>query len=197
MSQPERKFGGISFEGKDIMVSEVPFDKLAVSARGELLLLSVFCEDMRVKQIRAILCGGAKATANATGVRVGQPGQEQWQRSTPGRLNPTSEGYDLHKHKMSYGMVHALFITRMPGFMKVVSEEALWQELKTLRFTTPVLREWVPYIDATLREDYHLEDANTFGCHCGILSATTKALDKVVSDGLQQYEITIPRPILV
>lgn len=54
----------------------------------------------------------------------------------------------------------------------------------------------MPYIDATLRYEDRLEDANTFGCHCGILSATTAALDKVVSEGLMQREITIPLPVL-
>ena len=31
--------------------------------------------------------------------------------------------------------------------MKVVTAESLWQELKSDRFTTPLLREWMPYID--------------------------------------------------
>ena len=187
-----RKFGDIAFDGKDIGIPAVPFDKIAVSGRGELLLLSIFADQMRVKQIRAILCGGAKAVGHASGVKVGQPGDEEWRRHTVGRVNPTTDGYQVYTHKLGYGMAHALFITRMPGFMKVVSEESLWQELKDVRFTTPILRAWMPYIETTLRDDDRLEDAHTFGCHCGILSASTAHLDTVVSQGLQQRELIIP-----
>lgn len=192
----EKKFGDIDFTGKDIAIGgisdPVRFDKLAISGRGELLLLSIFTDQMRVKAIRSILCGGAKAIAQASGVKVGHPDQEEWQRHTPGRLTPTSEGYQVYTHKIGYGMAHALFITRMPGFMKVVTEESLWQELKKVRFTTPILREWMPYIETTLRYDDRLEDAHTFGCRCGILTATTGSLDKIVSEGLQQRELIIP-----
>lgn len=188
----ERKYGDIDFAGKDIAIPAVKFDKLAVSGRGELLLLSIFCDTQRVKQIRAILCGGAKAQAQASGVQVAQPGADRWSYHTPGRLNATPDGYQVYTHKLGYGMAHALFITRMDGFMTVVSEESLWQELNTLRFTTPILREWMPYIDTTLRYNVHLEDAHSFGCHCGILSATTMSLDKIVTEGLQQSELIIP-----
>ena len=187
-----RKFGDIDFSGKDIGIPAVPFDKLAVSGRGELLLLSVFTDQMRVKAIRSVLCGGAKATCQAAGVKVGQKGCEDWHKHTPGRLTPTPDGYVVHQHKLGYGMAHALFITRMPGFMKVITEESLWQELKDVRFTTPILREWMPYIEATLRYDERLEDAHTFGCQAGILSATTESLDRIVSQGLQQRELIIP-----
>lgn len=190
-----RKFGDIDFAGKDIGIPAVPFDKLAISGRGELLLLSIFTDQMRVKAIRAVLCGGAKAIATASGVKVGQPGCEAWSRHTPGRLTPTADGYQVFTHKLGYGMAHALFITRMPGFMKVITEESLWQELKDVRFTTPILREWMPYIEQTLRYEGRLEDAHTFGCRCGILSASTKHLDEIVSQGLQQRELIIPRSV--
>jgi hypothetical protein len=186
------KFGDIEFSGKDIAIPAVKFDKLALSGYGKLLLLSVFADQMRVKQIRAILCGGAKAIPMASGVEVGQPGGDAWRRHNPGRLEATPDGYQLYTHKLGYGLVHAMFITRMPGFMPVVSEESLWQELTSGRFTTPVLRAWVPYINTTLRQDEILEDAHTFNCHCGILSATTHSLDKIVTEGLQQRELIIP-----
>ena len=192
-----RIFGGISFDGKDIAIPEVPFDKLAISGRGELLLLSIFTDAMRVKAIRAILCGGAKAYANAAGVKVNQVGGETWRAHTPGRLTPTADGYQIYTHKLNYGMTHALFITRMPGFMKVVTPESLWQELNNVRFTTPILKEWIPYIEETLRYEERLENAHTFNCNCGILSATTQSLDKIISEGLQQHELIIPRTALV
>ena len=43
-------------------------------------------------------------------------------------------------------MAHALILTKAPGFIKIVTDETIWQELTDIRFTTPVLRTWVPYI---------------------------------------------------
>ena len=190
------KYGYVEFSGRDIGVPPTPFDKLAISGRGELLLLSVFADTVRIKQIRAILVGGAKAIAQASGCRVNQPGGDHWSEHTPGRLSPTlDDGYQLHTHKLGYGMAHALFITRMPGFLKIVTEETLWQELKSTRYTTPMLREWMPYIERRLREDSLLEDAHVFGgLKCGILSATSEQLDRIVSEGLADYDLIIPRP---
>ena len=186
------KFGGISFDGKDIGIAEVPFDKLAISGRGELLLLSIFTDQMRVKAIRAVLCGGAKATANAGGVKVNRAGDEAWRAHTPGRLSPTCDGYFVYTHKLGFGLAHALFITKMPGFMKVVTTESLWQELNSARFTTPLLREWTPKIEEALRKTDRLENAFTFNCNCGILSATTDSLDEIVSVGIEGEILDIP-----
>src|SRR3954454_14504010 len=93
---------------------------------------------------------------------------------------------------MEFGLAHALFITRMKGFMLVVSEESLWQELKENRFTTPLLREWMPYVEGQLRTQDLLEEALVFNVTCGVLSATTTHLDKIVTDGLKSGEIRIP-----
>ena len=35
----EKKFGHVEFTGKDVAVAAKPFDRLAISGRGELLLL--------------------------------------------------------------------------------------------------------------------------------------------------------------
>ena len=190
----QKRYGGISFDGKDIGIPEVPFDKLAINGRGELLLLSICTDAIRVKAIRAILCGGAKAMANAGGVKVRRARDEEWYSHQPGRLTPTADGYTVFTHKLGFGMAQALFITRMPGFMKVVTEESLWQELNSSRFTTPILRDWIPYLEKTLREEDRLEEAHCFNCACGVLSATTSSLELVVSDGLKSGAIVIPAP---
>ncbi len=75
----------------------------------------------------------------------------------------------------------------------IVTEESLWQELNTTRFTTPILREWIPFIDRKLRECNRLENAHVYGCQCGILTATTTKLDEIVIGGLKDGDIVIPR----
>ena len=192
--EPTPTWGDLEIQGKDFSTPAVKFDKLAVGGRGELLLVSLVAETQRVKQIRAILCGGAKATIQATGVKLTRPGDEPWQAREPGRLYPTTDGYVCQTHKLGFGLAHALFLTRTPGFMKVVTSESLWQELNDVRFTTPLLKAWVPYIEDRLRSDERLEDAHAFQCRCGILSAMTRHLDEVVSQGLADHKITILPP---
>ena len=190
----EKAFGDIEIVGKDIAVPPTPFDKIAVGNRGELLMVSLIAETQRVKQIRAILGGGAKAEIQAAGIKTRRPGDEPWQARPPGRLFPTPDGYQCHTHKLGFGLAHALFVTRMPGFMKVVTSESLWQELNGKRFTTPILKGWVPYIEERLRADLHLEEAYVFQCLCGVLAATSKTLDAIVSQGLHERRIRIPHP---
>lgn len=190
MSQ-QAEYGTIEFQGKDFATPSFQFDRIALSGRGELLLVSLVAPTQNIKQVRSILNGGAKAVVMAGGVKVNQPSREPWYAHSPGRLTPSADGYATYTHKIGYGQAHALFVTRSPGFMKVVTPEALWQELNTTRFTTPLLREWMPHIEAKLREEELLEEAHSFGCNCGILSAMTKDLDEIVSLGLKQGHLRI------
>jgi hypothetical protein len=187
-------FGHIEFVGKDISVAAQRFDRIAHTGRGELLVLSLVAEQHNVKRIRAILLGGAKAQITASGVRTKQNSAEDWRASTPGRMLATPDGYQVFTHKLGFGLIHALFMTRMPGFMKVVTPESLWQELKKERFTTPIIKEWMPYIEGKLREGELLEDAHVFNCNCGVLSAVTKQLDAIVCEGIQLGQLHMPVP---
>jgi hypothetical protein len=192
--EDEPLWGDIEIQGKDIAIPAVKFDKLAIGGRGELLLVSLVAETQRIKQIRAILAGGAKATIQATGIKLTRPGDEPWQAREPGRLYPSPDGYHGQTHKLGFGLAHAIFMTRTPGFMKVVTSESLWQELNEVRFTTPLLKGWVPYLEERLRADERLEHAHAFHCRCGILSAMTRHLDEIVSQGLADRKITILPP---
>lgn len=194
VEEVEFKLGDVEFSGKDIATRSVKFDKIAINQRGELYLISLIADTQVVKQIRAILSGGAKAVGTASGVKVNTPGGAYYQAYTPGRIQISPEGYSCHVQKIGYGMAHALFITRSVGFMKVVSDESMWQELNDIRFTTPILKEWVPFIEKELRRLDLLEWCYTFGCKCANLSATTLKLDQIVSSGLQDFNLIIPRP---
>jgi hypothetical protein len=185
-------FGHVELSGKDFVVPATPYDRLAMSGRGELLLLSIVAPTQTVKQIRAILNGGAKAKIIAGGAKVKQPSEGLYMAHTPGNLSPSADGYLTYTHKLDYGQAHALFITKTPGFMRVVSDETIWQELTDTRFTTPVLRGWVNYIADKMRDKRILEEAHCFNCNCAYMSATTKDLDEIVSEGLKYGEIRIP-----
>lgn len=188
----ERVFGDIDMVGKDIAVPAQKFDKIALSGRHELLLLSVIGETHNIKRMRAILVGGAKAQIQAAGIRVKQASAPSWDSGVqPGRLSVSTDGYQVYTHKLGFGLAHALFLSRTTGFMKVTSGDALWLELKSKRFTTPVLKEWVPHIEKKLRDQDLLEEAHCFGCQCAMLSAMTKHLDEIVQEGLKNRHLII------
>ncbi len=195
--QEGAKYGDIEFTWKDGGTPACKFNKIAHSGRSELLMVSLIAESHRIKQIRAALAPNPKGTNRvsiiAGGVRTNRPGEPDWYANTPGRLTPSVEGYICYQSKLGYGLAHAVFVTKTPGFMLVMSEESLWQELNTTRFTTPLLREWMPYIEKKLREYNRLENAHVFGgCQCGILTASTKKLDEIVLEGLTDRHIAIP-----
>jgi hypothetical protein len=195
MSTEERTFGDLQIEGKDILLDGLRFDRLATSERGELLLLSLIADTRLIKATRAVFNGGAKATIQASGIEVGRPSESKFgYTQQPGTLYPSQDGYHVSTHKLGYGLAHALFISRVPGFLKVVTSESLWQELNTTRFTTPILRDWISYLESELRREEFLQEALCFNCNCGLLTATSKNLDDVVSKGLKDQAVRIPFP---
>ena len=107
MSEKKRKFGSIEFSGKDISTAGMKFNMIATSGR-ELLLLSVVAETQKIKQVRAIMCGGAKAVANASGVQTNKVSDPDWYSNSPGRIFPTADGYQVYTHKLGDGQAHCV-----------------------------------------------------------------------------------------
>jgi hypothetical protein len=190
------KLGNISFSGKDIAMSAVSFNRIAFG-QNKLYMVSLVAETQRVKAIRSILNGGAKVIIEASGVDAKRPGHQNWGSTSIGRLYATEEGYNCWVNKLEYGLAHAILITRMPGFMRIVSDQTLWDELNDVRFTTPILREWLPYIEHQLRLFGILEDATAFGAVCGVLNLQTPQLDDIVTTGIRRghLEFTGKEPI--
>ena len=77
------------------------------------------------------------------------------------------------------------------GFLPNDSDDALWQELKQERFTTPLLRGWLPYVRKELEIKSLLSRCHTLDCTCCILTATSADLDSIVEFGLKNDLIKI------
>jgi hypothetical protein len=73
----------------------------------------------------------------------------------------------------------------------IEGDDALWQELKQERFTTPMLRGWLPYIREQLELKSLLSRCHTFDCTCCVLTATSADLDSIVERGLKYGSIEI------
>lgn len=190
------KVGRFTITGKDIGGMECQFDRISISSQKEILCLSIIAEPVKIKAIRSILAGGSRVQIQGNGVHVKKPGDRHHTESLS-YLSIKEGGYNTWTSRLPYGLAHALFMSRAAGFMTLVNPETLWQELNEPRFTTPVLREWMPYIEKRLRESEKLELCLSHRCACGILSATTSDLDAIVEDGLQSRTITVPNPNVI
>jgi hypothetical protein len=74
-------------------------------------------------------------------------------------------------------------------------DDALWQELEQERFTTPLLRGWLPQIRKELETLNLLTRCYTLDCNCYVLTATSADLDAIVESGLKNRLIVIEHQV--
>lgn len=209
------KFGSIQIypsKGADQTISAtVEFNAIAVH-HSELMFLSAVGSAADLKVIRSVVNsnGSIPAYFRASGINILQPGSASDRYAyprVPGTLYPSRAGYDISRHRLGFGQEHCLFVSRHEGFMLVASDESVWRELKSDRITTPVVREWLPYIASRLKEENLLVECETYpyiepgqneppGCspvvNSCVFSAVTIQVDKIVLDGLRDGKISIP-----
>lgn len=109
-------------------------------------------------------------------VRVGHPGS-----------------YQIRTHRLGYHYVHATALLKQPGLLPCITPESVWQLLSGGRFTTPLLRDWVPWLMSQMQEQEQLVRLPAFQCQPGLVEIDDAALDELVSRGLRSGAIAIPR----
>jgi hypothetical protein len=168
--------------------SKVSHFELRCNAIGlhdnEMLLLSVVGAETAVKALVAGLRAADKAQRRIDySVHVGDVG-ESYLRRCP-------NGYRILRSKLPYGLWHILALADRPGFMSVMTEEAVWQHLQDEQFTTPLVREWTPWLYQAMKKKELLVELTQSGCQAGILLADNTALDELVSDGIKAGHLAI------
>lgn len=156
---------------------------LVQAGHGRPLLLASVCgPESAVKAFTAALHGTAKVQIES---RVGGKPvyAERWPR-----------GYKVYRAALGFSTWHALAVAKMDGLILALSEETLWRELRTDRYTTPILRQWVPWLMERLLETGGLVKPEQAGCECGYLAADTEDLDKLVSEGLRSKALKLRTP---
>ena len=109
----------------------------------------------------------------------------------PESVVPSPSGYRIDAHRLGFGSIHGLFTCRQKGFLPNDSDDARWQELKQERFTTPMLRGWLPYVRKEFELKSLLSRCYTLDCTCCILTAVSADLDSIVESGLNHGLISI------
>ena len=75
--------------------------------------------------------------------------------------------------------------------MPVMTEEAFWQHLQSDQFTTPLLREWVPWLHQKMKEREVIVELKQSGCQAGLSLANNDVLDELGERGHQERQLTI------
>lgn len=150
----------------------------------EILLLSVVGPETAVKAVTA-------------GLRSSNRDQQRIEYSVHlGVLNETGlvkcpDGYRVYRTKLEYDLWHVLCLARRDGFLPVVTDETVWQLLRSDRFTTPLIREWVPWLAGEMTKRGVLVPLSQVGCQAGLVTADSDTLDHLVCDGIRKKHLTI------
>jgi hypothetical protein len=94
-------------------------------------------------------------------------------------------------HRLGYNQVHCLAVVKDPRLMPCVTEESLWQKLRSPLYTTPLLREWMPWLMQNLVADSLLVKLPAFQCNPGLLTVDDAGLDTLVSRGVGTGALSI------
>lgn len=108
-----------------------------------------------------------------------------------GTLLRHGDGYEVSKVRLELDLWHAVVIAKCPGFLPAFSQRNLWAELRKPRFTTPMLRTWMPYLSSQLQKCDRLVECQCYGCSAALLSADSDSLDEIVSRGVACGDLSI------
>jgi hypothetical protein len=173
------------YDSKSIHI-QARFDKVALH-ENRLMFISLVAFSQDVKALRAALAVGLDSPMWLKNVTLSKDGES----TVPESVWPSPSGYRIDSHRLGFGSIHTLFTCRQQGFLPNDSDDALWQELKQERFTTPLLRRWLPYVRKELELQSLLTRCHTLDCTCCIFAATSIDLDSIVEFGLKNGMIAI------
>lgn len=101
------------------------------------------------------------------------------------RLSLGAYGFRCAQHRLGYDTWHLLAVSKIPGLMANFSPRSVYLKLRSDAYTTPILRQWMPWLTATLMDRQLLGPLECYGnCQSGLLTATIEQLDEAVRDGI-------------
>jgi hypothetical protein len=154
--------------------------------RPGLLLLSATGPDTAVKSVRATLY---QPDIEAEFVLE----TETIERMIKARIGVDGKPvtYTAAVTKLAPGVIHMVALAKIPGLMPNMSDDHLWAELTGPRYTTPLLRSWIPWIKETMTGNGGIVVANGFAATVGVLKTEPEALDEIVSQGVREHALTM------
>jgi hypothetical protein len=146
-----------------------------------LLLLSATGPDTSVKSVRATLY---QPDVEAEFVLESDTMERMLKARSMYDGKPVS--YTAALTKLASGVIHLVALARIPGLMPNMSDDHLWAELTGPRYTTPLLRAWIPWLKATMAQGGGIVVANGFSATVGVLKTEPEELDALVTLGVKE-----------
>jgi hypothetical protein len=73
--------------------------------------------------------------------------------------------------------------------MPDISDDQLWIELTGPRYTTPLLRSWVPWLKEVMSQGGGISIGNGFASSAGVLRTEPDELDALVTLGVKEGQL--------
>jgi hypothetical protein len=191
----EFKLGDLRLSTNDIEIEGLKYDRIAVDSTNRVHVIGVIGDANKLRAMRALLSMSKKGMRiEASGGKVKRASDGDYNLRSPGWVIPSDAGFTTSMARLEYGMLHVLFVSKQEGLLLNSEHSSLWRELRDTRFTTPLTREWVGYIEKKLKNMYLLEEMRCYRCNVSLLKCQTRNLDAIVKDGISRKEIAIPDP---
>jgi hypothetical protein len=146
-----------------------------------LLLLSATGPDTAVKSVRATLYQPDVAAGFV--LESGNTPQQMLRARLIFDGKPVT--YAAAVTKLAPGVIHLVALAKIPGLMPNMSDDHLWGELISPRYTTPLLRPWVPWLKEAMAAGGSIVLADGIASSVGVLKAEPDELDTLVTDGVK------------
>lgn len=150
------------------------------------MIVSAAGPSTSVKSLFAVLASNTK-----TEIKVSEiPGLNSY-----GYYRRCDEGYRFYRAPLHRNLYQVLAIAKHPRLIVNLTEETLWQSLRSTEFTTPILRHWVPWLMERMKVDGMLKMLDCYQCNAAILRGESEHLDKLVVEGRDIGALKIEREV--
>lgn len=186
--------------GENIGIS-IQVDRMAVSPDGIIHLISFVCDVYAMRGARAFMMSNRKGSVYpANNIHVGcdtmvrpNPNSSRDFTRRFERFDRCTDGYTGMASQLEHGNWHCLLISRNPKFMMGITPDDFWKQINHDRFTTPVLKEWVPTLMVRAARANQFFPLWGFQTVCGYVTFETEHLDTYVTEELTKGTIWIPK----
>ncbi len=94
--------------------------------------------------------------------------------------------YNAAVAKLAPGAIHLVALAKIPGLMPNIGDDHLWSELTGPRYTTPLLRSWIPWLKQAMTKSGGIIVAKGFAATVGVLKTEPVDLDALVVQGVKK-----------
>jgi hypothetical protein len=147
-----------------------------------LLLLNATGPDTAVKSVRATLYQPEVAAEFV--LNLGDTTERMLRARFDFDGKPAS--YTAAVARLAPGVIHLVALAKIPGLMPNISDDHLWAELSSPRYTTPLLRLWTDWLKAAMAESGGIVVAKGYAATVGVLKTEPDELDALVASGVKE-----------